>query len=138
MPSKQPDIFVKINIKGGGIEYRYAYYHRTEKNGMHSWYIPGFNMFFSTKTQEAGSVRAAAMVKSFFIDYFEKQDSFRSFILELHRLGFRASSYHDLTINKLLTKKIPTAQLGYVNGHASTEFKNSTSQISEGSLAMAI
>src|SRR5947207_12515029 len=60
----------------------------------------------------------------FFIDWIEKEKNYRNFILELHHLGFRAPQHHDLTINKLLTKKIAQAQLRYVNGHASEEFRN--------------
>ena len=136
--SKVPDTFVEINIQKRNIHYQYSVYTREESNGMYSWYVPGFNMFFSSRTESDGQKRAAAMVKSFFIDYFERQKNFRSFVLELHRLGFRANKLHDLTINKLLTKRIPYATLGYLNGHAFEQFPNSKETVSKGELEMAI
>lgn len=75
--SKEAVNFIKI--KEGQINYRYDSYRRQEENGMFSWYIPAFQMFFSSKTKEEGDVRARAMVKSFFMYWFEKEKSFRGF-----------------------------------------------------------
>jgi|ERR1022692_4553345 hypothetical protein len=134
MPRKA-DTF--IEIKEGHIKYQYRAYHRIEENGMYSWYIPSFQMFYSSKTKEEGDQRTEAMAQSFFSFWFEKEKSFRGFIHEIHHFGFRASQ-HNLTVNKLLTHKINHAEFGYANGHASEEFKNSISELKETRLVVAI
>lgn len=134
MPKEVANI---IEIQGGRINYRYQAYRREEENGMISWYIPAFQMFFSSKTKEEGDLRSHAMVKSFFIFWLEKEKSFRGFVHEIHHFGFRAP-HHNLTVNKLLTHKINNAAFGYANGHASQEFKNSIVETKKDSLAVAI
>lgn len=126
-----------IEIKEKQIDYRYESYRRQEANGMISWYIPAFQMYFSSKTKEEGDIRSKAMVNSFFMYWFEKEKSFRGFIHEIHHFGFRAPG-HNLTVNQLLTHKINRASFGYANGHASKEFVNSISEVQNGSLAVTI
>ena len=134
MPKKAANF---IEIQGNKINYRYQIYHREEENGMVSWYVPAFQMFFSSKTKEEGDARSKAMVKSFFMYWFEKEKSFRGFIHEIHHFGFRASQ-HNLTVNRLLTHKINHAAFGYANGHAFEEFKNSIVETKNDSLAVAL
>lgn len=136
--AKKPDAQIKIDIINGKVDYSFGAYHRVEENGMYSWYIPSFRIFFSSKTKEQGTKRSITMTRSFIKYWLERKKSFRGFVLELHHLGFRASHFHDLTVNQILTRKIGNAEFGYMNGHTAEEFKNSKSEVIEDNLAMAV
>ena len=105
MSDKQPT-FIEIN--NGRIYCGFHAYHKKTESGMYSWYIPGFNIRFSSKDKETGDKRAIIMVNAFF-SYWVDRVSYREFILEIHKLGFKAPQ-HDLTVNRLLTKKVHTAK----------------------------
>lgn len=67
------ETFIEI-IGDGTINFGYHSRFIIEKNGMYSWYIPAYKMFFSSKTKEEGQARGIAMVKSFFM-FWDKQNS---------------------------------------------------------------
>ena len=101
-------ISVRFN-QDGSIGCSYRAYHKKSANGKISWFIPGFNIRFNSDTHEAGMERAAKMIKYFAHSWLNK-GSFREFVLEIHRLGFRSPSLHDLTISKLIKRELHKAQ----------------------------
>lgn len=127
-----------IVIEEGKISYQFSARFKMEDNGTFSWYIPSFKMFFSSKTKEQGDIRARAMAKSFFVHYLTNEKSFRNFILELHNLGFRAPLNHDLTVNKLLTKRLSYAKFNSRIVSIPKEFQDSENIINQDDLAMAL
>lgn len=100
--SEKDNIYIKIH-QSGMVEAQYrAYYKKTEK-GNYRWFIPGFNIRFTSKDMEIGEKRAFVMVK-YFMHYWDTKGSFREFLLEIHRLGFRAPKNHDLTLSRVIKK----------------------------------
>lgn len=97
-----------ISIEKGKIHTGFHVFNKKAENGMYSWYIPGYNIRFSSETKEQGEKRAVTMVKAFFTYW--KKSSNREFILEIHRLGFKASEHHELTVSRLISKKITSAK----------------------------
>ncbi len=131
---KQPTY---IEFKEGKIFYGFHARYIKEENGMYSWYIPAFDIYFSSKTKEDGHKRAQAMTKSFFKVWINNE-GVRSFILQIHKLGFKAPSNHQAIIRDLISKKINTAKFKSTAGHLPDDFAGSESEIQESELAMAI
>lgn len=126
-----------INFTKGKINYAFHARYVKEENGMYSWYIPSFDIYFSSNTKEQGDKRAIAMTRAFF-SHWINQESFRSFILQIHKLGFKAPENHDFTIKQLLNKKIFEVKLKSKNGIIPAEFKNSELVEQEGNLELAM
>lgn len=78
---------IEIKINQTSIDYSFWMYYIQEENGMFSWYLPGYDISFSTNDYETGEKRAEAMIVSFFQFWLEDK-GFQSFVLELRRLGF--------------------------------------------------
>lgn len=102
-----------IDIQPKGISYEFTLRYREEENGMYSWFIPGFNIFYSTKTRDLGEKRGVAMTRSFFKYWIEKE-GFNNFILQLNNLGFKPKGepQHksgNVVIHELLRKQRNTA-----------------------------
>lgn len=98
-----------IKIEPTGVVYEFTIRYREEENGMFSWFIPGFNIFYSTKTVEQGEPRGVAMTKSFF-KYWIGKEGFQNFIIQLHGLGFKAKdeprhTSGNVVIQQLLKKE---------------------------------
>ena len=91
------DIFVNIDKKGINIGYKVIY---KDESGMFSAYMPGFDIYYSAPTEEEVAKRASEIVKSF-TDFWIKQNSFKDFFLQLHKLGFR-TKLHNLFMKKAL------------------------------------
>lgn len=96
--------------KGNVMNVRFGYrlMYNKDEPGIINYYIPGFNLFFSANDEETGSKRGKAMVRAF-LDYWINQESPRSFILEIHKLGFRTKN-HDLVMKEFLHKKITSSK----------------------------
>jgi hypothetical protein len=105
--SKNEPTFISIN--NGKISCGFHIFFKSDENGMFSWFIPGFNIRFSSTTKEAGDKRAIIMVKAYF-NYWIERVSFREFILNIHRSGFKAAENHELTVSKILSKKLKSAK----------------------------
>jgi len=110
-----------IKIDAGKMHCSWELYHKIEDNGMHSWYIPAFKLFYSTATAEQGEKRGMNMTKSFF-DFYLKKGSFKEFILEIHKLGFK-SDRHNLVMRDLLNHKIDKANFKSPAIVVRTDFK---------------
>ena len=95
---------VIIRMNDGKITCRGTAHYNVEKNGMYSWYLPGFEMYFSSMTKEEGLITAKAMSKSFFIYWIEKEKNFNQLILEITKLGFKTVDHRN-TVNKMLQGK---------------------------------
>lgn len=120
------DTSASIEIRNGEVKCVFDAKFIVETNGMYSWYIPAFNMFYSSRTREEGIVTGRAMSKSFFSYWLEKEKDFRSLILEINKLGFKAPD-HRITVNKLLSGKTSRAKF-QSNQNVQNEFANSEKQ----------
>ena len=134
MSTEKEPTFIKFSKEG----IHYAFHARSiqEKNGMFSWYIPAFDIFFSSKDRETGRAKAKSMTESFFT-YWIGQESFRAFILQIHKLGFKSPN-HDLTVSEMIKRKRSDAKFTSKNEYLPEGFLNSESIVEEGELAMAI
>lgn len=125
-----------IQIKPDGINYGYHSRFIEEKNGMYSWYLPSFDIYFSSSTKEEGEKRSLEMTESFF-NYWLQKKGFRTFLMQILRLGYQARSHKEL--QGLLNRKNLNAQL-----RASTikelpaAFRESETSRQEGNLATAV
>jgi hypothetical protein len=126
-----------INFTKEGIKYAFHARFIVEENKMYSWYIPAFKMFFSTKTEEEGEKRAIAMTKSFF-KFWKEEDSFRGLLHEINYLGFKATHYHDLTMNRMLKGQLNHAKFKAGEDYIPEDFIGSKSVLHEGELAMTM
>ena len=126
-----------IEVTGTGV-INFGYHSRfiIEEDGTYSWYIPAYKMFFSSKTKEEGQQRGISMVKSFFM-FWDKQNSYRGLILEIHNLGFRVPQYHNLTVSELIRKKRTSAKFNSTENLIPESFAAGTLLEQEGSFAMA-
>lgn len=89
-----------IEIKRDGIKCGYPIvYFETEKTA----YIPAFDIFFTCTSGDQAKKRASNLVDSFF-DFWVLETGWKKFILEIHKLGFRAPK-HDLVMKELLAKR---------------------------------
>jgi hypothetical protein len=120
MVMKEKMVVIKINA--GKVSCTGHALHVIEKNGMYSWYFPGFEMFFSSTTREEGRQLAHAMAKSFFIYWLEKENNFNQMILEITKLGFKTID-HRATVNNILRGKKHKASFE-VYGRKDQSFKN--------------
>lgn len=125
-----------ISITGNRIDYGFHSRYRVEEDGSYSWYIPTFEMFFSSENLEAGEKRAKIMAQSFFNFWIESQ-SFRSFVLQIHKLGFKANENHNLVIKNLLKRGVSDIKLKSKGGKIPKDFINAHSISSEMNLQMA-
>lgn len=104
--AKKDPIYIKIDK--GHIECSYRAYYKVIKGGKIAWFIPGFNIRFNSDNMEMGEKRAEKMVR-YFMHFWATKGSFREFILEINRLGFKAPHHHEYTMSQLLRKKVNTA-----------------------------
>lgn len=126
-----------INFTKNGLDYGFEARYRVEDDGMYSWYIPTFDIYFSSTTKEQGDQRAIAMTRAFF-NHWINEESFRSFVLQIHKLGFKAAENHELTIKRLISREIHNASFNSKNGLVPEDFKKFAPVIKQGNLAMAI
>jgi hypothetical protein len=103
---KDKNTYIKFEPKGIRIGYRV--YRTAQEGGLITSYIPGFDIAFSSASKEIAIKRANAMVTHFF-DYYVKNQSWREFMLKIHKLGFR-TEMHDLQMKKLLNNRPVNAQ----------------------------
>jgi hypothetical protein len=128
MADKQPTY---IQIDKGHINCGFHVFHKEVKGG-YSWFIPGFNIRFSSETKEIGERRAITMVKAFF--KYWNGVSFREFLLAINRMGFK-SEQNDLVLHKMLTKKITSAKFKSIVHIPKPDYKKSTALKAELELA---
>jgi hypothetical protein len=133
MAKKEPSF---IQFRENGINYGFHAHYKKEGN-MYSWYIPSFDIFFSSKTKEEGDRRAIAMTTSFFNQWIH-HESFRSFILQIHKLGFRAPEHHEYKIKQLLNREKVTGKFRAKDSYLPNDFIDSDSIEQEGNVEMAM
>lgn len=80
-----------IDIKPGHIDYAFTAKYRKEPSGLYSWYIPSFDIYFSSSSHEDGEKRSKALTFSFF-NYWIQNEGFEAFLNKLERLGFTPDS----------------------------------------------
>ena len=133
MAEKQPT-FIKLD--NGKVNFAFHARFIKEPDGLYSWYIPAYKMFFSSGSIDEGQKRAIVMAKSFFV-YWKEEKNFNGFLKELHQLGFRATSLHDFTLKQLRLGKTRKAKFKSEDSYIPESFKNSQSVVTEGDLAIA-
>lgn len=102
---KDKDTFIKFEAKGIRIGYQV---YRTQRAGFVTSYIPGFDIAFSAPSREIAKERAPKMIMHFF-DYYIQQQTWREFMLKIHKLGFR-TELHNHQMKKMLNKRPINAQ----------------------------
>ena len=124
-----------INLTPTSIKYGYNSHFVQEEDGLFSWYIPSFDIYFSSNTKEEGDNISRAMVKSF-MNYWLKEKGFRSFVLQVFKLGYKTSSHEEF--KRLLNRTNLTANLKGAKIAMPQEFANSESFMNDGQLSMAV
>lgn len=124
-----------IQITPEGISWGFHARYIEEKDGMFSWYLPSFDIYFSTNTKEEGQERAKALTTSFF-NYWLKKKGFRSFLMKILRLGYTASSHEEL--KQLLHRTNLNAKLKMPSEKKSPNFTHYETIDEEGQLAIAV
>lgn len=102
---KDKNTYIKFEEKGIRIGYKV---HRIIRENSVTSYIPGFDIAFSAPSIEIANKRSSIMIHHFF-DYYIKNQSWREFMLKIHKLGFR-TEMHDLKMKKLLNNRPVSAE----------------------------
>src|SRR5688572_21934726 len=78
-------------------------YFKKEKSGSFSFHIPSFDIFFGAPSMEEAEKRRSILLDSF-LHFWAERQGLNKFALELHRLGFRASS-HNIVMGEMIKKE---------------------------------
>jgi hypothetical protein len=124
-----------ISLSPNKISYGFQAMFKIEEDGIYSWYIPSFDIYFSSPTKEAGDKRAKAMVRSFF-NYWLKNQGYRNFLMQILKLGYKPSSHQEL--QSLLNRTNLTANLKSSAKVIPHEFADTEAHEENDSLAIAI
>lgn len=124
-----------INITPKNIQWGFHSHYIQEKDGMFSWYIPSFDIYFSSKTIDEGNDIAKAITNSFF-NYWLKEKGFRKFLMKLLNLGYKTSSHDEL--KHLLNRTNLNAHLKGSISRMPKEFAHAESSDQDGNLAIAV
>ena len=124
-----------IQISPHNISYGFGTLNIQELDGSYSWYIPSFDIYFSSKTKEQGNERARAMVKSFF-NFWLTNQGFRAFALQLFKLGYKTSTHAEF--KNLLNRTNLKATLKSSLSKLPPEFEGSEVLSLEGDLSIAV
>ncbi|HXU28048.1 MAG TPA: hypothetical protein VN698_12530 [Bacteroidia bacterium] len=101
-----------IEFKDGKINYGFsAFFKRVDER--YSVHIPAYDLVFSAKDKESMDRKALKIVKAFY-DFNIDHKSWRSFMLTIHKLGFR-SPQHDFIMQSLMNKKPTKAKFSSNN-----------------------
>lgn len=111
-----------IHIKKGVIDYTINARFK-EEGGMYSVYIPSFDIYFSAPTMDEADRRVTVMMDSFF-HFWITQQGWKKFVMEIHKLGFRAKG-HALAMKNLLNHRPVDAKLNSLDGNIPPEFDSS-------------
>jgi hypothetical protein len=119
-----------INFKNDGdIECEFDALYIEEDDKSFSWAIPTFNMYFSSTSFEEGKITAHAMTKSFFKYWLEKEKNYHELIIQITRLGFKATDHRN-TVNKMLRGKTHRAKFSSkVQSEQTPEYANARKQV---------
>ena len=124
-----------IHFTPDAIEVSYSVFKKTKTNGKIICYIPAFDYIFSANNEGEIKIKSEAMIASFF-DYFEKEESFKSLIIQIHKMGFR-SAQHNYVMSQLLNKKpVNKADMKIVNS-VPKEFEDAESMFHSSKYKMA-
>lgn len=91
-----------IQINEGKVNTAFYTMWKDDGNGMFVGYIPAYDIVFSALTEEEVERRGSIMVRAFYEFWFNQ--GWKQFILQIHKLGFRARG-HDLAMKNLLHKR---------------------------------
>lgn len=103
---------IYINIDKGHIDMGYRIMYKKEGD-MYAAYIPGFDIFYSAPSEEQLNRRSDALLKTF-VDFWVDENSWKSFYLKLHKLGFK-SPMHNLVMKKMLNNERSEAKFSVPN-----------------------
>lgn len=106
-----------------------------EPDGRFSWYLPSFDIYFSSSTLEDGDEKALAITQSFF-NYWLSEKGFRKFLMKILSLGYKPGSHEEL--KHLLNRTNLNARLKGTMNRIPPEFANSETSDQLGNLAIAV
>ena len=126
-----------IKVRQDHIEYGFEARYVDDGN-MYSWYIPAYDIYFSSpKDTIEGARRAKAMVKAFYVSRFEKEkQDLKSFLIEIYKLGFYNPD-HDKIIKALTDAEIREGSFKSSGDFGHREFRNAEAITHEDSYAIA-
>lgn len=87
MDKKSPAV-ANISFKNGEMTTNFSAYFRKDEGGGVDCFIPGFDIYFSSPSEEEADRRIPLVVGGFF-KYWLENESWKKFVLELAKLGFR-------------------------------------------------
>ena len=96
--------FIKFN-PNNEIEYAYVSRYAKEPSGLISWYIPAFNLYFSSTDMNDGIKRSQAMTQCF-LNYWLNEEGMEAFIDKINRLGFRTANGKPIKAPKGKSKTV--------------------------------
>lgn len=116
--------FTKIHFDNNAIDVNYNVFVKDVRNGKTICYVPIFDFIFSVNSKDEIQAKGNAMIDSF-ITWYEEKETFNSFLLKIHSMGFR-SPQHNFVMDQLLKKKgLPKADMKVVHKSIPGEFQNS-------------
>lgn len=124
-----------IDITRDGIKFGFHIHSIREEAGNYSCYIPAYDIYFSAPTKEEGMRRSGIMVSSF-IKFWIGEQGFRSFVLQILKLGFKAQD--DKSLKHLLNRTNINTKMRSIDKRVPTEFLDSEILEQHGELAMAV
>lgn len=98
-----------VEIMDGKITYSYNVNVIENTNKMYSGWIPNYDIYFSAPTRDELLIRSEKVMRSFF-RYWIKQEGWKSFFLQMNKLGFRADN-HDFVMMQMLKGKRSKAKM---------------------------
>lgn len=134
MAEKRNDTYIQFTPEG--MKYGFYAYCVEEKGGNYSWYVPAYDIYFSSPSKEEGSRRAKLMVSSFF-NFWVKQQGIKQFGLQLHKLGFRATNDHHTTLQQFLNNHIVKSKFKSPESKLPFDFEAAEQFEQEGEMAVA-
>ena len=125
--------FIKFSPEG--IHWGYHAHYIEEENGLISWYIPSFDIYYTSTTKEEGGQIGYDATKAFF-EFWLKRQSFRKLVNKILHLGYKTENFQQL--KNLLERSNINANLIGAYHKLPNSFKDSISQEHTGELRAAV
>ncbi len=127
-----------VTINDRGVHVHYRAYYRPEANGMFTWFIPGFDIYYSSRDKESGANKSLNLTKSW-LSFYERQSKLSELMLDLRKMGFEASDGNtDYKIMKAIKGERPKQiKFRVANYNTPERFKDSEVMEMENQFAIA-
>ena len=141
MTEPRIDSYVSINPAGKGkiqISYNYMVKIKREEDGLISCFIPSFDIYYTAPSEQEIVPKSQRLTRSLIL-YFDhnRKTALRSFVLHLHKLGFKAPN-DTMTVKNFINNKVVKTKFKSDKTEAPTGFVPSETIIEESELEFAI